>query len=130
VSLTDGTASDHSAVMTEENRGPNRPLVGFVSLGFLLGAILVWWWDPAGHWAEGAIGGMIRIGVVVGCLWLALPGRFGTAAGTKVSPKLFWVVIAAVAVVCWRPRLVLVVIPLLGAISFLAVVLKPRVSQR
>ena len=55
---------------------------------------------------------------------------FVSRAGTKISPSLFVIVIAAVAVVCWRPRLVLMVIPLLGVISFVAVVLKPRSTQR
>jgi hypothetical protein len=121
---------EHNAGMRDENQGPSRPLVGFVSLGFLAGAVFMWWWDPAGQWAEGAFGTMIRVGVLIGCLWLALPGRFGSRAGTKISPSLFVIVIAAVAVVCWRPRLVLMVIPLLGVISFVAVVLKPRSTQR
>ena len=122
--------SEHNDGMTDENQGPSRPLVGIVSLGFLAGAVVVWWVDPSGQWAEGAFGTMIRVGVVVGCLWLALPGRFGSRAGTKISPSLFVIVIAAVAVICWRPRLVLLVIPLLAAISFVAVVLKPRSTQR
>jgi hypothetical protein len=122
--------SEHNAVMSDENQGPSRPLVGIVSLGFLAGAVVMWWWDPSGQWAEGAFGTMIRVGVVIGCLWLALPGRFGSRAGTKISPGLFVIVIASVAVICWRPRLVLLVIPLLGVISFVAVVLKPRTTQR
>ena len=116
--------------MTDENQGPNRPLVGVVAVVFLVGAAAVWWADPAGQWADGAIGTMIRVGVVIGCLWLALPGRFGSAIGTKVSPKLFFVVIAAVSVICWRPRMALLVIPLLGVIGFIAVMLKPRTTQR
>ncbi len=116
--------------MTDEHQGPSRPLVGFMSLAFLAGAAVVWWVDPDGHWAEGAIGTMIRVGVVVGCFWFALPGRFGSAVGTKITPKLFVTIFIAVAVVCWRPRLVLLVIPLLGVIGFIAVVLKPRTTQR
>ena len=116
--------------MMDENQGPSRPLVGIVAVGFLAGAVAVWWADLDGQWAKGAIGTMIRIGVVIGCLWLALPGRFGSTAGTKISLKLFFIVIIGVGVICWRPRMVLYVIPLLGAISFIAVVLKPRTTQR
>ena len=116
--------------MTGESQGPSRPLVGVVSLAFLLGAACVWWVDPGGQWAEGAIGAMVRVGVVIGCLWLALPGRFGSAAGTKISLKLYFIVIAGVAVNCWRPRMVLLVIPLLGLIGFISVVIKPRTTQR
>lgn len=116
--------------MTDEYQGPSRLLVGIMALGFLAGAAVVWWVDPEGQWAKGAIGGMVRLGVVIGCLWLALPGRFGSVVGTKITMKLFFVVFAAVAVICWRPRLVLLVIPLLGVIGFIAVVLKPRTTQR
>ncbi len=124
-----GGVAEHNVAMTEPSGGPNRTLVGLVAIAFLVGALGVWWWDPSGHWAEGAIGGLVRIGVVIGCLWLALPGRFGSAPGTKISMKLFLGVMLVVAVICWRPRAVLIIIPLLGVIGFIAVVLKPRATR-
>ena len=120
----------HNAAMSENNQGPSRPLVGLVALGFLAAAVAVWWIDPDGQWAEGAKGGMVRIGVVFVCLWLALPGRFGSTPGTKITLKLFFIVIGIMAALAFRPKLFMVLLPFLGVITFIAVLFKPRTTQR
>jgi len=130
LSLIPRGISEHNARMGEKNRGPSRSLVGLVALGFLAAAAAVWWFDPEGQWAEGAKGGMIRIGVVFVCLWLALPGRFGSTPGTKITLKLFFIVVGVMAAFAWKPKVFLMLLPFLGVITFIAVVFKPRTTQR
>lgn len=92
----------------------NRTLLGILALiCFLSGVVML----LAGHGGEVA-GGLIRVGLVLGALWLALPSITGILTRT---PK--WVLTAAVIgiVICVvRPQLLLLVVPLLLALWFLS----------
>jgi hypothetical protein len=122
--------SEHNGRMSSENQAANRPLVGVLSLGCLVAAGVLWWQDPDWGGAEGAIGALIRVGIVMGVLWFALPGRLGTPIGSKISPKVFVFTLGGIALVAARPRIIVMLIPLLAVLGIAALILKPRSSQR
>jgi hypothetical protein len=96
----------------------NRNLLGLIAVGLLLlGGGIVLRGDWSGN-SLGFAGGCIRVGLVLGALWLALPQVQAFFAKT---PR--WLLIASaiglVGVVI-KPMLLLIAIPLLGALWFLA----------
>jgi len=92
----------------------NRTLLGILALGCLIGgAVLL----AMGHGGEVA-GALIKVGSVLGALWLALPSITGILSRT---PK--WMLTAAVIgiVICViRPWLLVVVVPLIAALWILS----------
>ena len=92
----------------------NRTLLGILAVCcFLSGVAMV----TAGQGGEVA-GALVKVGAVLGALWLALPSISGILSRT---PK--WVLTAAVIgiVVCVvRPQLLLLVVPLLAVLWFLS----------
>ena len=92
----------------------NRTLLGILALGCLGSGIAM---VASGQGGEVA-GGLIKVGSVLGALWLALPSITGILART---PK--WLLTAAVIgmIVCViRPQLLLLVVPLLFGLWFLS----------
>ncbi len=116
--------------MSSENQAANRPLVGVLSLGCLVSAGVLWWQGSQWGGTEGAIGALTRVGIVMGVLWFALPGRLGTPLGSKISPRVFFFTLGGIALIGAKPRIVFMMIPLLGVLGFVALILKPRSSQR
>jgi hypothetical protein len=98
----------------------NRTLLGLLALVIFLAGIGTLLLAPRdnNNTALSVAGGMIRVGLVLGALWLALPSIAGVLTRT---PK--WVLTAAVIgiVICVvRPQLLLLVVPLLLALWFLS----------
>ena len=98
----------------------NRTLLGLLALVIFLAGIGTLLLAPrdTDNTALSVAGGMIRVGLVLGALWLALPSITGILTRT---PK--WVLTAAVIgiVVCVvRPQLLLLVVPLLLGLWFLS----------
>lgn len=92
----------------------NRTLLGILALGCIAAGVAM---VSAGRGGEVA-GALIKVGCVLGALWLALPSITGILSRT---PK--WVLTAAVIgiIVCViRPQLLLLVVPLLLALWFLS----------
>jgi hypothetical protein len=92
----------------------NRTLLGILALACFVGGVVML---LAGRGGEVA-GALIKVGSVLGALWLALPSITGILSRT---PK--WVLTAAVIgiIVCVvRPQLLLIVVPLLLGLWFLS----------
>ena len=95
----------------------NRLLVGVLAIAsLLLGYVALAndWMEPI--WAAG----MIRSGLLLGALWVAMPTRGRAAAWANVSPWWFVLGAAAMFFVMRRP---LVLIPLALALFVLAIVI-------
>ena len=92
----------------------NRTLLGILALGcFVAGVAML----LAGRGGEVA-GALIKVGAVLGAVWLALPSITGILSRT---PK--WVLTAAVigVIICAvKPQLLLIVVPLLLGLWFLS----------
>ncbi len=96
-----------------------RAVLGVVSLALIVWGVLdMVWWDTAGAGTTGGV--LLRAGLVLGAIWLALPGL-------RRVPRhlLIWGAgVAALLVV--RPRLLLIGLP---AAIVLAVLTGPRRSR-
>jgi hypothetical protein len=60
----------------------NRNLLGIIAAILLFLGFVTWQFGPGGNSASSFAGGCIRIGLVLGALWLALPQILATIAGT------------------------------------------------
>ena len=97
-----------------------RRLIGWLALVGLLGGAVCCAW--AKSLQDGTGGSLLRVGFVLGALWLALPGQF--VAGTKSFS--IWQGLAfllVMLVVVRRPWVVIPVLMILGALSLFA---RPR----
>ena len=95
----------------------NRNLLGLIALGLLLlGGAITFGGRATGN-ALGFAGGCVRVGLVLGALWLAMPQLQSFFAKT---PR--WLLTASaigLIVVVVKPLLALVVVPVLGLLWFL-----------
>ena len=83
----DTSAWEAARVMGITREQFNVWLVGILSLLFLVsGAVLL----ATGHVSSALTGGCVRLGLILGALWLALPTRGRAAAWANISP--WWVV--------------------------------------
>ena len=97
-----------------------RGMIGWLALLGLLGGGLLCLVNSAQK--DGAGGSLLRVGVVLGALWLALPDRF--VPGTKSIS--WWQGLSALLMmvaVVRRPWVVIPVLMILGALSLFA---RPR----
>ena len=97
-----------------------RGMIGWLALLGLLGGGLLCLVDYAQK--DGAGGSLVRVGIVLGALWLALPDRY--VPGTKSLS--WWHGLSALLVmmsVVKRPLVVIPVLMILGALSLFA---RPR----
>lgn len=65
----------------------SRNTLGIVAALLLLAGIVIWWRGPGGENALGLAFGCIRVGLVLGALWLAFPQL---AALAKAVPAALW----------------------------------------
>lgn len=97
-----------------------RGLIGWLALVGLLGGGLLCLLSESQK--DGAGGSLLRVGVVLGSLWLALPDRY--IPGAKVfSPWQGLAVLLVLVAVVKRPLVVIPVLMILGALSLFA---RPR----
>lgn len=67
--------------------------------------------------------GFIRVGIVLGALWCAMPSRSREAAWARVSP---WAVVGAVLAAVLLVRHLRALLPIVIALSIAGYVLRPR----
>jgi hypothetical protein len=105
----------------------NRTKIGVVALLLIGAAMWLYSNGPGGSTAGGLAGACVKVGLVLGALWLALPQieRFFSR-----TPK--WLLTAGVIalIVCVvKPILLIFAIPLLGLLWFLGPKLKVKADQ-
>lgn len=110
----------HNALMSQEQITISRPLVGVLTLVCFAAALVIWLTNPA---EEMWLAGFVRVGLVMGALWLALPSRTRPAAWANVSPGMFVLIIVGVLLLPRYPRLL---IPLFIVLLVVGFVLRPR----
>jgi hypothetical protein len=98
----------------------HRHLIGILGLVLLLGVLTTWNWEPEGAWAASVKSACWRLGPLLVMLWFALPEL-------ERMPRWLWMPVgAAFVLVALRPRLALVLIPLIALLA----VLRPRFGRR
>jgi hypothetical protein len=109
--------------MTDQRVPVNRSLVGLIALACLGAAATIGILDT---WQNMWCAAFVRVGLLMGAFWLALPSRHREAAWANVSPYTILAALVAVFVVArWRSALPIVVV-----IAVLALVLRPRQRRR
>jgi hypothetical protein len=112
----------------------NRTALGLIALFLLLiGGITLWTRGPADDSTTPFAAGCLRVGLVLGALWLALPQIMSFLARTPrwlLTASAIGLIIGAV-----KPWLLLIVVPVLGLLWFLGPKLaskadKPIVPQK
>lgn len=113
-------------VMTASSAPPSefkRSRIGWAALACLLSAAGLWWLAPG---QEGVMAGLLRIGIVLGCLWLALPATGGSLAWNKIIP----VIIGLAVLVAVSRRAFLFLLPGIVLLGILLALLRPRKKHR
>ncbi|WP_166819678.1 hypothetical protein [Thalassoroseus pseudoceratinae] len=107
----------------------NRTLVGLLALACLLAAGYLFFFSEAEQSSRTMMwsGAFVRVGLLTGAFWLALPTKTRDAAWAGVSPWQFVGGLLAIAAVAIRPR---VAIPFLLALAVVGFFLRPRPKQR
>ncbi|REJ74977.1 MAG: hypothetical protein DWQ34_07210 [Planctomycetota bacterium] len=75
---------------------------------------------------DAVAGALIRTGILLGALWLALPTRKREAAWANVSPVAFVATLVAAVTFVARPRILVYLIPIGLALGVLSAFLRPR----
>ena len=98
----------------------HRPTVGVIAILALIAWVVLWM--PGVHFSGSSAmhGGALHMGIFFAALWLALPQL------ERLPPWLMAIVVISCAVVAIRPKLGLVIAPLIVAIWFL----RPRGSRK
>jgi small basic protein len=107
----------------------NRSLVGWLALGFLVGAVIAFATEESDT-ANLALSICARVGVVLGTMWMALPkdGTLGKWAEVSIA-KLVVIVVIFVTVVR-TPKKFLPYLPILLAVAAAGRFLRPRDKVR
>jgi len=85
----------------------HRPTVGIISLVLLLSCAALWIFSPPWDITEPLKGATLRLGLMMGALWLALPQLEG------VPGWMLKMVSASAMIIAVRPRAALLLLPLL-----------------
>jgi hypothetical protein len=88
-----------------------RTLLGILAAALLAGSVAIWAIAPAQSNLQQAVGVMLRLGLVFGAMWMAIPNF--TVIFTRVPPWLVAATFVGFSVVAFRPRLIVVVAPIL-----------------
>jgi len=106
--------------MHDRNVALNRTLAGFLAIGCGIAGIVL----CATRGIEDQFGaGFIRVSIVLGALWCAMPSRGKEAAWARVSP---WAVVGVVLAAVLLVRHLRVLLPLAIALAAAGYVLRPR----
>ncbi|MGD9855762.1 MAG: hypothetical protein AB7U20_12525 [Planctomycetaceae bacterium] len=110
--------------MSDRSVPVNRTLVGVIAAACLCaGLVIMVVESPSNMWCAA----FLRVGLVCGAFWLALPGRGREAAWANVSPQLILGVLLAALVFVSRPRIFVILLIPLAVIGFF---LRPRGRAR
>jgi hypothetical protein len=63
----------------------NRNALGIAAALLLVAGLFIWWRGPGGENALGLAFGCIRVGLVLGALWLAYPQLVGLVRGVPAA---------------------------------------------
>jgi hypothetical protein len=109
--------------MTERSVAVNRTLAGLLSIACGIAGIVL----CATRGIDDPLGaGCIRIGVVLGALWAAMPTRTREAAWARVSP---WAIVGVVLAAVLFVKHLRILLPMALAIIIVGYVLRPRSSR-
>ncbi len=113
--------------MSESKVTISRPMVGLCALGCFLGFAVCRWIRPDLDPNELGQAGFLRVGLVMGALWLALPAGVRPAAWAGVTwTHLLTILFALFLVARFRQA----VIPVLIAVITVGYYLRPRGKER
>lgn len=117
--------------MSTRNVPVNRAAVGWIALGCLIAAALLFGVIQTAPDQGGLVflqGGLARVGLLMGAVWLALPSRTQDAAWANLSPR---TVIALLLAMVLSTRVNLkILIPAALAVGGLILILRPRPKHR
>jgi hypothetical protein len=88
-----------------------RTILGILAAALLLGSAAIWAIAPSDSTLHSAEGAMVRLGLIFGAMWLAIPNF--TIIFVRVPPWLIAATIAALFVVARWPRTIFVLGPLM-----------------
>jgi len=110
--------------MAEQQIPVNRTLVGVIAAACLIAGVVIGFVDDIENlWC----GAFVRVGLLTGALWVALPTRDREAAWANVSPFTLIAILLVALVFARRP---LVFLPILVAVVMIGLFLRPRRSSR
>ncbi|MBX3442993.1 MAG: hypothetical protein KF774_11365 [Planctomyces sp.] len=98
----------------------NRPLVLALAIACTVGGVLS---VALGGFENPWAGSLIRVGVVLWVVWLALPTSTRPAAWTGISP---WATVLVVGILLFAVRRPIVFFPLAIAVISAVLILKPK----
>jgi len=75
---------------------------------------------------EGAIGAFLRVGVVMGALWFAVPVRGAEVAWEKMMP----ILVGGIVLIALFKRVILVALPIAVGVGAIAYFLRPRKKNK
>lgn len=105
--------------MSDQRVPVNRHLVGMIALGCLGAALAIGIVDT---WENMWCAAFVRVGVLMGAFWLALPSKHREAAWANLSPYTVVAALVAVFVVArWKSALPIVIV-----IAVISLMLRPR----
>ena len=119
--------------MSGEKITINRTRVGFLTLACWAASLAILLFAPKedGWRLQDAwylwLSGFVRVGLLMGAFWLALPTRHRKAAWANVSPTTFIGLILAVILL---PRFPRIIVPILIVVVIIGYVLRPREKGR
>ncbi len=107
----------------------NRTLVGLLSCACLVAAGYLFFFMEADRTTRTLMwsAAFVRVGLLMGAFWLALPTKNRDAAWAGVSPWQFIGGLLAVAAIALRPRVAIPFLVLLAVVGFF---LRPRPKYR
>ena len=110
--------------MPEKSVTVNRTLVGVIAVVCLCAGVVIMLVDSYQNmWCAA----FVRVGLVMGALWIALPSRGREAAWANVSPYTLLAVLFGALVFVRRP---LFFLPLLVAFTMIGLFVRPRGGPR
>jgi hypothetical protein len=105
----------------------SRPLVGVLTLACLVAAAAVWAFGASQKDAPLWIAGFLRVGILLGALWLALPTASRAPAWANVSP---WTLVGLLLMIYLVGRYKWAMIPVLVTVATIGFFLRPREKRR
>lgn len=126
---TFGTA--HNTGMPQGTISLNRTVIGLMALicgiasAVLLGMMAT---RPENSGLIYTQGGLARMALVLGALWLAMPGRNREAAWANISPRFLALLLGAAIVMIRIPPRILIPLAIVAGVTI--IILRPRPKRR
>lgn len=121
----------HNAGMPQGTISLNRTVIGLMALicgiasAVLLGMMAT---RPENSGLIYTQGGLARMGLVLGALWLAMPSRNREAAWANISPKFLALLLGAAIVMIRIPPRILIPAAIITGVTI--IILRPRPKRR